>query len=178
MANSTPIRQIPGIGNEDEQNQTGKITYGNQAQSSLATSKAESGTNPTPENINEGNLESHTCQEMGDINPATSSSHGSQNFLINESNGNITESGKFDLYAPPNAETDTGVGNSLCDSLQILKVSGKRKRLGSVGIEDEDMSSHAKRREIAEAINEGIIQIGPGNWGDVGFGVVANDEWL
>ncbi|KAL4378516.1 hypothetical protein GQ457_02G038060 [Hibiscus cannabinus] len=73
---------------------------------------------------------------------------------------------------------DNGVENSLRESTQIMEVSRKQKRLDSTDHEDVDLFSYAKRRKIIEAINEGIVQIGPDNWGDVGFGAMANDDWL
>ncbi|KAL4335703.1 hypothetical protein GQ457_07G042210 [Hibiscus cannabinus] len=80
-----------------------------------------------------------------------------------ENTEDVTENGKLELGANPMQSKEYNSAASLCDSLKSINVSGKRKR---DAIEDEmEAFSYAKRKEIIEAINDGIIQLNPGNWG-------------
>ncbi|KAL4281198.1 hypothetical protein GQ457_03G030950 [Hibiscus cannabinus] len=67
---------------------------------------------------------------------------------------------------------------NISNPTQEVQVIGSRKRKALADISDEDLFSANKRREVLEAVNEGIVQISPGNWGDMGYGVVTNESWL
>ncbi|KAL4376048.1 hypothetical protein GQ457_02G037460 [Hibiscus cannabinus] len=101
-----------------------------------------------------------------------------QDALEQKSLGQIVNTGNIDPCAMLISPEDDILGNNLFESLQTIGVFGKRKRMASTYQDDVQAFSVPKRREIVEAINEGIIQIGPGNWDDVGFSAVTNDEWL
>ncbi|KAK8699808.1 hypothetical protein V6N13_115885 [Hibiscus sabdariffa] len=59
--------------------------------------------------------------------------------------------GIVEKEGPIAADDIIAIDSHICNNLKQIRVSGKRKR--------EE-------------------QIGPGNWGDDGYGAVANEEWL
>ncbi|KAL4351153.1 hypothetical protein GQ457_06G036990 [Hibiscus cannabinus] len=63
------------------------------------------------------------------------------------------------------------------DFLQDMDISScmKRKMDNSEGW---DFSAAKKKQELMKQIFEGIHEISPGNWGDDGFGPVANENYL
>ncbi|KAL4283787.1 hypothetical protein GQ457_16G025810 [Hibiscus cannabinus] len=87
----------------------------------------------------------------------------------------IFSKGETDICSVANLDLDNF---KISDHQQDLIVTGSRKRKALADISDEDCFSVNKRREILEAVNEGIFQISPGNWGDVGYGVITNESWL
>ncbi|KAL4384964.1 hypothetical protein GQ457_15G021590 [Hibiscus cannabinus] len=76
------------------------------------------------------------------------------------------------------------VGNLNLDNVNIsnptrdMQIGGSRKRKALADFSDDDIFSANKRREVLDAVNEGIVQISPGNWGDVEYGAVTNESWL
>ncbi|KAK8532111.1 hypothetical protein V6N12_053560 [Hibiscus sabdariffa] len=65
------------------------------------------------------------------------------------------------------ANENKSLGTHLADSLHLMHVSTSRKRK-ALAIQNVDEACFLpKRREVLDAVNEDIIQIGPGNWGDI-----------
>ncbi|KAL4296914.1 hypothetical protein GQ457_12G019730 [Hibiscus cannabinus] len=60
--------------------------------------------------------------------------------------------------------------------MQTMNTLSSRKRKALTSHNEVETSSLAKRREILEAVNKGIIQISPGNWVDVGFGAMMSGQ--
>ncbi|KAK9044096.1 hypothetical protein V6N11_072416 [Hibiscus sabdariffa] len=75
--------------------------------------------------------------------------------------------GKEWNYGKAKAIMSDDMGDQISDSFQKISVSIGKKRKGLTEFNDEEMFSAAKRKELLDAVNEGIVQQGPGNWGDV-----------
>ncbi|KAL4282118.1 hypothetical protein GQ457_03G043120 [Hibiscus cannabinus] len=90
----------------------------------------------------------------------------------------IFSKGDTDMILSCNVENLNLENFNISDPSPKVQGSGSRKRKALADISDEDLFSANKRREVLDAVNEGIVQISPGNWGDVGYGVVTNESWL
>ncbi|KAK9038585.1 hypothetical protein V6N11_023444 [Hibiscus sabdariffa] len=109
------------------------------------------------------------------ISPPNLSNFGFEPNLINEKYTAMFSRGDTDMFLSCNVDNLNLESIKIPDTSQDLQVISSRKRKALADISDEDMFSANKRREVLEAVNEGIVQISPGNWGDVG---ISNDQFV